>query len=339
MSDKKITISVIWWWSGTFNVLYWLKKVFSEDKANLNAIIWMTDSWWTTWLLRDKYGILPTWDLRRWIAALAEDTWLIRKLFEYKFSDEEWVIGWNKIWNILLTALADIKWNFEDWLLEACKMFNVKWQVIPVTLEDVHLWVKFEDWTEVIWEKNIDVSLVNPEKKAHNINQNITEAFLVWWCGEINPRAKKAILDSDFIIIWPGSFYTSIVTNFICKWFKETVKESKAKKIYICNIMSDIGETTTYDLKDYINNMERYSGEILDYILVNDWFISEELVEKYKNEEWKKPVKKKQDQDFSWKSYKIIESDFVNESDIVRHDPVKLAKVIGDVINLESSRE
>lgn len=329
---KKLNISVIWWWSGTFNVLYGLKKLFSEDEINLNAIIAMTDSGWTTWEIRDKYGVLPPWDIRRWIAALAEDTGFVREFFEYKFTWESWVIWGNKIWNILLTALADVKWSFEAWLEEACKMFNVKWEVIPVTLEDVHLWVRFEDWTEVIWEKNIDVSETNPWEKTHNTNQNIVDAFLVWWVWNLNPKAKKAILESDIIIIWPWDFYTSIIPNLLSPGMKETLKDSVWKKIYICNIMADRWETTTYELPDFIDNMEKYAWKVLDYVIVNNWYISDELVEKYKTEEWKKPVKRKEEQDFSDKNYKIIETDLVNESDYVRHDPVKLAKIIKETI-------
>lgn len=332
--DKKLNISVIWWGSGTFNVLYWLKKLFKEDEIHLSAIIAMTDSGWTTGEIRDKYWVLPPWDIRRWIAALAEDTGFVRKLFEYKFDWETWVIGWNKIWNILLTALASVKWSFEAWLEEACKMFNVKGEVIPVTLEDVHLWVKFEDWTEVIWEKNIDVSDKNPWEKTHNTNQNIVQAFLVWWDWNINPKAKKAILESDIIIIWPWDFYTSIIPNLLSPGMKEALTDTKAKIVYVVNIMTKKWETTTYELPDFIDNIEKYAGEVIDYVIVNDWIISDELVEKYKNEEWKKPVKRKDDQDFFGKSYKIIEMDLVNESDVVRHDPEKLARVIKGIIQM-----
>lgn len=328
---KTINISVIWGWSGTFNVLYGLKTQDSDIEKNLSAIIAMTDSGGTTWEIRDKYWVLPPWDIRRWIAALAEDTGMVRKLFEYRFTRENWVIGWNKIWNILLTALWDVAWSFEAGLDEACKMFRVKWQVIPVTLEDVHLWVKFEDGTEVIGEKNIDVSETNPWEKTHNADQNIVDAFLVWGDWTLNPRWEKAILESDIVIIWPWDFYTSIVPNLLSKGMKEALAKTSAKIIYVCNIMADKGETTTYELPDFIDNIEKYAWEVLDYVLVNNWIMSEQLVEKYKKLEWKKPVKLKPGMDFSWKSYKVLERDFVDESDVVRHDPKKLAKAIMEI--------
>lgn len=329
---NKIKISVIWWGSGTFNVLYGLKKVFTEEERDLRAIIAMTDSGWTTWEIRDKYWVLPPWDIRRAVAALARDTWFVRKLFEYKFKWECWVIGWNKIWNILLTALADIKWSFESGLDEACKMFDTEWQIIPVTLENVHLGVIFDDWTKIIWEKNIDVSDKNDFERTHNIDQNVKEAFLVWWDWILNPRARESIMTSDIVIIWPWDFYTSIVPNLLSPGMKEVLKETKAKIVYVVNIMTKKWETTTYELPDFIDNIEKYAGEIIDYVIVNDWNISDELVEKYKIEEWKKPVKMKEYHNFLNKKYKIINADLINESDVVRHDPLKLAKIIKEKI-------
>ena len=331
--NKKTHITVIGWWAGTFNVLYGLKTTKTKEEKELSAIIAMTDSGGTTWDIRDKYGVLPPWDIRRWIAALAKDTWMVRELFEYKFKDETGCIGANKIGNTLITALWDIKGSFEAWLDAACEMFQVKGNVIPVTLEDVHLWARYEDGTEIIWEKNIDVSDTNPEEKTHDTNQNITDAFLVWWDGKLNPRARKAILSSDLIIIWPGNFYTSIVPNLLSKWMKEALSETEAKIVYVTNIMADKWETTTYTIPDLINNIEKYAWEIIDYVLVNNGHISDSLIEKYKESEEKKPLKLKGWLDFSGKTYQIIEADFVNESDVIRHDPQKLSKLLLAVAN------
>ncbi len=330
LQNNKINITVIGGWSGTFNVLYGLKNQESIQEKNLAAIIAMTDSGGTTGEIRDKYGVLPAWDIRRWLAALSEDTKFVRQFFEYKFEWESGVIGSNKMWNIILWALEKIKWGFNEWLKEAHKMFRVKGKVIPVTLEDVHLWVKFEDWTEIIWEKNIDVSDKNPWEKTHNTNQNIVDAFLVGWEWKINPDATEAIISSDIIIIGPWDFYTSIIPNLLSPWMKEALQKTSAKIIYVCNIMADKWETTTYELPDFIDNIEKYAGKVVDYVLVNNWYISDELVEKYKAE-WKNPVKCKKEMCFENKRYKIIERDFIDESDYIRHNPTKLSKAIIDI--------
>lgn len=329
---KKTKITVIGWWSGTFNVLFWLKRVLSPEERDLRVIVTMTDSGWTTWEIRDKYWVLPPGDIRRAIAALARDTWFVRNLFEYKFKDETWVIWGNKVWNILLTVLADIKWSFESWLKEACYMFDVEWQIIPVTLEDVHLGAIFDDGTKIIWEKYLDISDKNDFERSHNIDQNIKEAFLVWEKLHANPKAIDAIMESDIVIIWPGDFYTSLVPNLLFLWVKDALTKTKAKIVYVSNIMTKKWETTHYELPDFIDNLEKYTWNVLDYIVVNNWHISDETVEKYKIEEWKKPVKMKDSYDFTWKSYKIIETDLVNESDVVRHDPMKLWNVIKSLI-------
>jgi len=133
-------ITVIGWWAWVFNALYGLKTHPSPLEKDLAAIIVMTDSGGTTGEIRDKYWVLPPGDVRRGIAALAKDTGLVRQLFEYKFKDEEGCIWGNKIGNTLITALGDIKGSFEAGLDATCEMFQVQGQVIPVTLEDVHLW-------------------------------------------------------------------------------------------------------------------------------------------------------------------------------------------------------
>lgn len=334
MPENTFNITVIGGWSGTFNVLYGLKTYHDDtmkEKKNLAAIIAMTDSGGTTGEIRDKYGVLPPGDIRRAVAALARDTGLVRQLFEYKFATEEGVIGSNKMWNNLITALWDIKGSFEGWLDAACQMFDVQGKVIPVTLEDVHLGVKMEDGTEVIWEKNIDVSDTNPGEKTHDANQNVAEAFLVGGEWHLNPRARNAIMHSDVIVLGPGDFYTSVVPNLLSKGMREALRQTDAKIVYVCNIMADKGETTTYELPDFIDNIEKYAGNVLDYVLVNSGNISSELVEKYKNEEGKKPVKLKDGMDFASRRFKVIERDFVNESDVVRHDPQKLAHVLIDI--------
>ena len=333
--NKKTNITVIGWGSGTFNVLYGLKGLKMREDLNLSAIIAMTDSGWTTGRIRDEYGVLPPGDIRRGIAALAKDTGMVRKLFEYKF-EEDGVIGWNKIGNILLTALGDIWGNFEAGLDIACDMFDVQGKVIPVTLEDVHLGVRMEDGTEIIGEKNIDVSDTNPGEKTHNANQNVAEAFLVGGEWNLNPRAKTAILESDIIIVGPGDFYTSIIPNMLSKGMREALSETDAKIVYVCNIMADKWETTTYELPDFIDNMEKYAGEVIDYVIVNSGHVGDEAVEKYK-EEWKKPVKLKEGMDFSGKRYKVIERDLVNQSDLVRHSPPKMAWVIEEFIEKKIS--
>lgn len=172
------------------------------------------------------------------------------------------------------------------------EMFDVRGRVIPVTLENVHLAVRFADGAEVIGEKNIDISDKNPGERTHDIDQDITDAWLVGAEGNINPHAREALLNADYIIIGPGDLYTSIVPNLLSKGMKETLGETSAKIIYICNAMTKRGETTNMEVIDFVETIEKYIDPgMLDYVIVNNGFIDEEIVVKYKTEENKRPLK------------------------------------------------
>lgn len=326
-------IVTIWGGSGNFNVLYWLKQHLDY---HISAIISVADSGGTAGLIRDKYGILPPGDFRRALAALAKDTHLVRQLFEYSFQWEEWVIGGNKIGNILLTALVDISGgDFEKAINTMADMLDVRGRVIPVTLEDVDLAVRFEDGTVVIGEKNIDVSEKNNFVRSHNLDQNIVEAWLENNPWNLNPRAKEAILSADYIIIGPGDLYTSIVPNLLCQWMREALDQTQAKIIYICNAMTKRGETTNMEVIDFIDTIEHYidPGK-LDYVIVNNKVIEESVVAKYKNEENKKPLKIKDPSLFEGKLYTVIERDLVHTGwDYVRHDPIALMKTLEEIVS------
>ncbi len=326
--QNKTNITMIGWWTWTYNVLSWLKK---NRELNLAAIVSMSDSWWSTWLLRDEFWTLPPWDIRRAVLALSEESLLLRKLFEYRFDKESSVSG-HTVWNLLLTAMNDITWDFQKWLDEVSRLFRVRWKVVPVTLETSDLVVELEDWTIVKGETNIDCPV-------HNPNLCIKTAYLEPEV-KVNPRWKETLESSDIIIIWPGDLYTSIIPNLLVKWVAKSIKRAKkhnnAKIVYFCNIMTKSWETTNFEVIDFVNEIEKYLWTwILDYVVVNNWHISDYMVAKYKKEENKKPVKiKDKDLDnFKDKKYNIIQRDLINEKDFVRHSPVKMAWVINDIID------
>lgn len=167
------------------------------------------------------------------------------------------------IGNLLLTALTDITGSFEKGIHELSEMFQVRGKVIPVTLDDTQLGIILEDGTEIIGETNIDIP-------KHNANLEIRDAFLVGG-GQLNPRAREALVNSDYIIICPGDLYTSIVPNLLSEGMREAIQESRAKIIYICNIMTKYGETNNFQVEDFVNVVEKYIGKNeIDYVLVNN---------------------------------------------------------------------
>ena len=267
---------------------------------------------------------MPPGDIRRAIAALSEDTGIVRRLFEYRFKKESRLNG-HTVGNLLLTALADISGSFEKGIVELSEMFDVRGKVIPVTLDDTQLGITLENGEQVIGETNIDIP-------KHDGNLAIADAFLVGG-GKLNPRAREAILNSDYIILGPGDLYTSIVPNLLSPGMREAIHASKAKIIYICNIMTKHGETNNFEVEDFVRVIEKYVGKVeIDYVLVNSAVIREDLVQKYATEENKSPVRITDPSKFDTKSYKIVERDVVSEEDFIRHDPEKLAEVINDFV-------
>lgn len=324
MVFDKINITTIWGWTGTYNVLSGLK---TDDRLNLAALVAMSDSWGSTWVLRDEFWILPPWDIRRAVLALSKESLVVRKLFEYRFQKDSSVSG-HTVGNLLLTAMANITWDFDEWLKQVCKMFRVQWRVIPVTTELANLWVILSSWEKIIWETNIDVP-------KHDPNIWIKEAFLTPEVSA-NPRWVNFIENSDIIIIGPWDLYTSIIPNLLVKWIPEAIKTSKAKVVYFCNIMTKHWETTWFGVEDFVKTIEKYLWEwVLDYVVVNNWYISDELADKYYSEEFKKPVKVKDSErnELKNKYYKLVERDLLNEKDFIRHSPEKMCWVISDLID------
>lgn len=327
-ASMTVNITTIGGGAGTFGVLSSLKR---NPEFRMAAIVSVVDSGGTAGYLRDMFGILPPGDFRRSLVALAEDTDTVRKLFEYRFEDES-PIGGNKLGNLLITALTDITGSFEGALDTASRMLRVRGRVIPVTLEDVHIGVRFEDGTEIVGEKYIDISEKNIMERSHDPSLTITDAFLTG-PGRINPRAREAIMNSDYVIIGPGDLYTSLVPALLSEGMREALALSGAKVIYICNAMTKFGETTGFAAEDFVGVIERYVGDRLDYVVANSGEVSPEVAELYERTERKSPLRIRDRANFAGRRATLVERDLVNATDVVRHDPDKLYSLIVDIID------
>ena len=257
--------------------------------------------------------------------ALSSEHDLVKQLFDYRYGKETSVWG-HSLWNLLITAMAQITGSFDKWLKQICRMFRVKWKVIPVTLELSHLNAELEDWTLIEWETNIDL-------KLNEKTSPIKRAFLK---PEVktNPKAIKAIEKSDLIIFTFWDLYTSVIPNLLTKWLVKAIKKNKkAKVVYFCNLMTKKWETTDFEVIDFIDTLEKYLGkDILTQVVVNDSYISDEKVELYKRLEKKSPVKVKDKSIFNWKSYKILERDLVYENMFIRHSFERVALVVDEIV-------
>ncbi|MDR2450460.1 MAG: YvcK family protein [Candidatus Accumulibacter sp.] len=318
LREARCNITTIGGGTGTFHVLSGLGR---NRNLNLAAIVAVADSGGSTGELRDEFGILPPGDVRRAIVALAEDTGMVRRLFEYRFKEGRSIAG-HTIGNLLLTALTDITGDFERGIEELSEMFSVRGKVIPVTLDNVSLGVTLENGERILGETAIDVP-------AHDAGIPIREAFLLGG-GRLNPRAREAIENSDYVIVCPGDLYTSIVPNLLCQGMPEALRESGAKIVYVCNVMTKRGETNGFSVEDFVRVLEQYLGEgTIDYLLVNDGELRADLLRKYERE-GKTPVRLRDRSSLARRGIRIVERDFTSETDLIRHDPRKLARAIED---------
>lgn len=323
---KKIT--VIGGGTGTFVVLTGLKSY----PVDLSVIVSMMDSGGSTGRLRDQLGVLPPGDLRQCLVALSDAPLLWRKLFLYRF--EKGDLAGHNFGNLFLSALEKVSNNYDQVIETAAYILKTKGQVIPVTFEKTTLCAKYEDGNVIKGEGNIDTNI---EKK-----QRIETAFLEPQVTA-NPKALKAISDSDYIVIGPGDLYTSIVPVLLTNNIKEELIKSEAKIIYILNLMTKLGQTNDYKALDFIIDLKKYLGRFPDYVVINNGNIPANIIKWYLEHHEKTVINNLNVNNFSGKlqiddlidinSFKKEKTDKLIRS-VLRHDPQKLAKILLKIIKI-----
>ena len=228
--------------------------------SNVTAIVTVGDDGGSSGRLRNEMGILPPGDIRNCIAALGDDEDLITELFQYRFKTGEGLEG-HSFGNLFLTALCSITGNMVKAIKESANVLNIRGVVLPATLDDMKLGAEFEDGRIVHGESSI------PE--AHG---QIKRLFTEPENCQALPEAIDAIGDADLIILGPGSLYTSVIPNLLVNGIVEAILKSKAKKIYVCNIMTQPGETTDYTVASHVNALFKHAkgNKIVDAVLVNN---------------------------------------------------------------------
>lgn len=299
--------------TGTFTVLSALKKF----PVHLTAVVSMADDGGSTGMLRDQYGVLPPGDIRRALVALSDSEGILRELFNYRF--KEGGLHDHNFGNLFLAALEKITGDFTLALREASELLNINGEVVPVTLDDIRLYAELEDGKILRGETQIDIpksSVRMPIKK-------------IWLQPEakMNPSVKRVLHHADLIILGPGDLYTSVVPNLLVKGVSEAIKASKAKKVYVSNLMTKFGETHGFSGKDFIGKIEQYLGKnILDYVIFNSKKPPTAVLKKYKKEQAE--LVTAEGLNLKSKKPKYILADLLDSGNLIRHSQAKLAKVI-----------
>ncbi len=247
-----------------------LLKGIKNITNNITAVVTVGDDGGSSGRLREDMGILPPGDIRNCIAALADDEDLITKLFQYRFKSGEGLEG-HSFGNLFLTALCAITGDMVRAVKESSNVLSIRGRVLPSTLDDMKLVAEMEDGRIIHGESNI------PE--AHGkIKRLYTDPIRCQALEDVITAIKEA----DFIILGPGSLYTSVIPNLLIEEIAKCVSESTAKKIYVCNIMTQPGETDNYTVSDHVSALMRHANSrtLIDAVLVND-FIPANLANKY----------------------------------------------------------
>lgn len=247
-----------------------LLKGIKNITNNVTAVVTVGDDGGSSGRLREEMGILPPGDIRNCIAALAGDEDLVTKLFQYRFKSGEGLEG-HSFGNLFLTALCSITGDMVRAVKESSNVLSIRGRVLPSTLDDMKLVAEMEDGRIIHGESNI------PE--AHG---KIKRLFTDPQNCKALDDVIAAIRDAELIILGPGSLYTSVIPNLLIKEISHEIAKSSAKKIYVCNIMTQPGETDGYTVSDHISALMKHaeSRNIIDTVLVND-FLPCNLAKKY----------------------------------------------------------
>lgn len=256
--------------TGTFVVLQGLKNC----PVALSAIVSMADGGGSTGTLRDELGVLPPGDVRKCLVALSHSSTTVRSLMEYRF-DEGGLAG-HSLGNLLLSALEKITGSFEKAIEEIGKILYIKGQVIPVTTHCTHLKMLLKNQTILHSEKEIYLS----QEIEHGY-----ESIYLSPSAKANCAALQAISEADLIVIGPGGLYTSLIPNFLVEGISHAIEQSKAKKVFVMNLMNRKGQTTNFCASTYLQVLHSYiNTDLFDYILVNNQAPPDALLKKYSDE-------------------------------------------------------
>lgn len=287
-----------------------------EYTSNISAIVTVADDGGSSGRLRQQFDILPPGDIRNCLVALADAPSLMRDLFQFRFNTNSELSG-HSFGNLFITVMTRLTGDFEKAIKETSKVLALRGQVIPSTLSNVVLVAQHRDGTTTVGEDKIP-------KARRPINRVMLEPAQ----PQATPDAIKAIEEAQVIILGPGSLYTSIIPNLLIKEISEAVAISGAIKVYVCNVMTQPGETDGFSASDHIKVLVNHSHpRVLNYCLVNTGEIPQEILKRYAQQDSYLVVNDRKK--IENMGYRAIEDDFgIVENDVVRHDPVRLAKLI-----------
>jgi uncharacterized cofD-like protein len=318
--SKQITrgpkIAVIGGGTGLSVLLTGLKQFTS----NISAIVTVADDGGSSGRLREEFDILPPGDIRNCLVALADAPALMRDLFQFRFDTTSDLSG-HSFGNLFITVMTRLTGDFEKAIKETSKVLALRGQVMPSTLDRVVLVAEHKDGTTTVGENNIP--------RTHHL---IERVYLKPQKPQATPDALKAIKEAQVIVLGPGSLYTSIIPNLLINEITEAIVESDALKVYVCNVMTQPGETDGYSASEHLGALLAHSHpKVVDYSILNTATVPKGVLARYSQQGSHLVLNDRKK--IEGMGYRVIEDDFVFVEDmLVRHDHLKLAKIIFGLI-------
>ncbi|MEC4986454.1 MAG: YvcK family protein [Oscillatoria sp. PMC 1068.18] len=295
-----------------------LLRGLKEYSANITAIVTVADDGGSSGRLRREIGVLPPGDLRNCVAALADEEKLLTELFQYRFKAGDGLTG-HSFGNLFLTAMSEITGDIEQAIAASSKVLAVRGRVLPATLSDVCLWANLADGRRI-----------EGESKISEAKGKITRIGCLPANPPALPAALKAIAEADYIILGPGSLYTSVIPNLLVPQIREAIAKSKAPRIYVCNIMTQPGETDGFSVSDHIRAIDDICGQkLFDAVVVNRRVPCAQALIRYAQED-SHPVFFDREEVVKL-GRRIVLTNVMDEdleTGYVRHDPHRLAQVL-----------
>ncbi len=287
-----------------------LLRGLKQFPVDITAVVSVSDDGRSTGKLRKEFNIPAVGDIRQVIIALSETEPLFQNLLNYRFKTNSDLSG-HALGNLLLTGLIDVAGNMSDGIESLSKVLNLKGKVLPLTEDNV-----------VLMAEMIDGSIVEGEHNITEKNQKIKKIFY-----KETPKVLDEVIceikRADLILLSMGSLFTSLLPNLICDEVKNAIDSSKGDVMYVCNMMTQPGETDNFKVSDHINVINSYlNNKKVSYVIVNDGEITQKIKNKYLTEEQKDPVIYDKE---NLNNINVISDNFVKiENDLLRHNTAKL---------------
>lgn len=308
--------------TGLSVLLRGLKK-YTKD---ITAVVTVADNGGGSGVLREDLGMLPPGDMRNCITALADIEPSMLKLLQHRFKDG--YLQGQSFGNLLIAAMYEIFGNYEHALKEIGSIFRLSGKVLPMTLTDTHLKGKLENGMVILGEKEIPMYAQSFESKIEKI------ALVPEHCYPLE-ETLTSIEEADIVILGPGSLYTSVIPNLLIEQISDKIYNSRCKTFYICNLMTQPGETDGFNVIDHVNAIKKHVGKnIIDYVIANDELLCDDIVRKYRSKLSEQVmIDENQVKILEESGIKIVHSNFIDiKKEYVRHNAFKIGGLIKNYI-------